>query len=554
MRILIVDCLSAGNGKRKFSRDFIGGGPKVIAGVLSQIKTLKAEIEIIRAEDIINPAESPDLNKLKSFDLCLISAMSMDLACVKKISTFWKKVKKNKMIILGGPISSDIQILEKVHADISIKGEGEEILLQIVNLLINSNNEMNNEICPHLRKIKGISFRFNGNIFSTGDKDPLSKEAFNKFTKPGLFINFYQFYKNYKAARIYVECLRGCSNFYRASDYYKSNGPCLKTCKVCRDEILKNRINCPRNIPPGCGFCSTIGSFGSPKSRNMELIISEIKALLKIGARRIVLGGPDLLDYKREDLVPEGILTTPEMPPLPNYHALNDLVENIINIDKVKQKEAQIFVENVKASLCTKEALKILSRIPNSVFSIGCETGSDEFAKKLGRPCFPEQILKAIVEAIKFGIRLHVYFIHSLLGEIVEYIMESIELLNKLYDLGVEKITIYKYREFPGSPFYNLNYYHKTTSKETKLLERYRKKLIKQAINFNLERKREMIGKDFDVILAEQNFINKEDAIGYILQGGPKVLVKKGNIMMGALVKARINKVISDKLVEGFIL
>ena len=38
MNVLIVDCLAIGEEKRKFSRDFIGGGPKLIAGILNQLR------------------------------------------------------------------------------------------------------------------------------------------------------------------------------------------------------------------------------------------------------------------------------------------------------------------------------------------------------------------------------------------------------------------------------------------------------------------------------------------------------------------------------------
>ncbi len=53
MRILIVDCLAIGEQKRKFSRDFIGGGPKLIAGVLNQSGIENLNIELFRAESII---------------------------------------------------------------------------------------------------------------------------------------------------------------------------------------------------------------------------------------------------------------------------------------------------------------------------------------------------------------------------------------------------------------------------------------------------------------------------------------------------------------------
>ena len=74
---------------------------------------------------------------------------------------------------------------------------------------------------------------------------------------------------------------------------------CIENCNICKEGKLEAKIKCPANIPPGCGFCSTISSFGYPKSREKKHIISEINQLIKIGAKRIVLGASDFLDYYR---------------------------------------------------------------------------------------------------------------------------------------------------------------------------------------------------------------------------------------------------------------
>ena len=62
-----------------------------------------------------------------------------------------------------------------------------------------------------------------------------------------------------------------------------------------------------------------------------------------------------------------------------------------------------------------------------------------------------------------------------------------------------------------------------------------------------------MLGNIFEVILAEPSFFNKKDAIGYILKGGPKVLVKNAGNRLEDSCSIKVMKVISDKLVEGII-
>ena len=110
MNILIVDCLAVGDGLRKFSRDFIGGGPKLIAGILKQSELENLNIKIERAEDLLSN-ESRDLYK---HDLCLISAMSMDFKGVQKVIENWRQIKRNNLIIIGGPIATDNNILKKL--------------------------------------------------------------------------------------------------------------------------------------------------------------------------------------------------------------------------------------------------------------------------------------------------------------------------------------------------------------------------------------------------------------------------------------------------------
>ncbi len=550
MNVVIVDCLTVGTGRRRFSRDFIGGGPRLIAGVLNRIGIENLKIKIVRAEDVFLKISS-----FVDYDICLISAMSMDFISVQNVLRLWRKDNGERITILGGPIASDLHILERIKCDIAIWGEGEKKIFSIFNILKDHNLKINTSALKMLKIIKGISILHAEKVFLCDySSEKLSLEDFNEFSEPKLNLKYIKHYENYKSAKVYVECLRGCSNYFRIGFPIKKNKRCLEQqCNKCRKVDTLDRMTCPLNIPPGCGFCSTVSNFGFPKSRSTKKIISEIRGLLSLGIKRIVLGGPDFLDYKREAFSENRALTNPRIPPEPNYIALNALINQIVALRQVKNNNAQIFIENVKASLCTEEALKILSKIPNSIFSIGCETGSEEFAKLLGRPFGPKETIKAVKNAIIMGIRVHVYFIHSLLGEKEEYLMESIELIKEFYDLGVEKITIYKYQDFPGTPFYALENKKALLRGNDKKIIRYRKKLVRTAINFNRERKMEMIGKNYEIILSEIDFHDKNNAIGYIIKGGPKVLIKNAASYLGNQVNAKIINVFSDKLVEGVI-
>ena len=548
MNILIVDCLAIGEEKRKFSRDFIGGGPKLIAGILNQIRIKDLNIKIIRAENLVFKKEIPT-NTLSSYDVCLISAMTMDIKSVRNVIRLWRKINNDKIIIIGGPITADNALLKKIDADISVFGEGEIKICSIIKLILRYGKKLNEELYNKLKEINGISFRYAGMLDFTNPS--LNLKEFVDITDPNLFLEHIRQYENYKTARVYVECLRGCSNYFRTKFELIGHQKCLETCNICKTVELNTTLKCPSNIPPGCGFCSTINTFGYPKSRKIEEIITEVEELLKIGVKRIVLGGPDFLDYKREEFVKDNILTTPNIPPEPNYELLEMLINHIICLKPIRDKKAQIFIENVKANLCTDRALKTISKIPNAIFSIGCETGSDEFAYQLGRPYPPSRTLNVIKNALSSGIRVHVYFIHSLPGETINYIKESIEFINKLYKLGVDKITIYKYQEIPGSPFHMLKNKKELIKQNNKELNRYRKKLVRLIINYNRMKKEEMINQHYNVFIAESSFFNTSDAIGYIIKGGPKVLIKNAANQLGKEKRVIVRRVLSDKLVQG---
>ncbi|MHA1150964.1 MAG: B12-binding domain-containing radical SAM protein [Promethearchaeota archaeon] len=553
MQVLILDCLAVGdNLRRAFSRDFIGGGPKLIAGVIKQLNIDDLYIKIYRAEDFLKR----DKNLLKKYDVCLISAMSMDLKSVQYLIQFCRNINPLLFVIVGGPISSDPELLKKINADLCVIGEGERKIVSIFKLISKNSLQINHENLALFKEISGIIFRFNGKIFKTEKDTFLSSEEYQHFSKPVYSIGFLKDYNNYKSARVYVECLRGCSNYFRTKLPLSPAKECNPSCSNCREGPLSNRIECPANIPPGCGFCSTIYSFGAPKSRKLNLILEEITSLIEMGVKRIVLGGPDFLDYKRDELTEHTPLTTPLIPPEPNYEYLNKFINSLQNINAIKEEKVQIFVENIKASLCTEEALKILAKIPHSIFSIGCETGSDIYSILLGRPFTPSTSYTAIKKAVSLGIRVHVYFIHSLPCETFEYLKESIEFIKKLYNLGeyVEKLTIYKYQDFPGAPFYSLSNKEKELQSKNKQLNKYRKKLVSLAISFNQERKRQMVGNNYKVLIAEKTFSSDKNAIGYMLQGGPKIIIENAEPYIGDEVIVEVQQVLSDKLILGKII
>ncbi len=106
MGILIVDALAANEGRRKFSRDTIGVGPRLIAGICEK---QKIESLIVRVEDLL---DSSKILKNNSFDAILISAMSVDEIAVKRAIKVIKEHNQDLKILLGGPILSEDRIIQ----------------------------------------------------------------------------------------------------------------------------------------------------------------------------------------------------------------------------------------------------------------------------------------------------------------------------------------------------------------------------------------------------------------------------------------------------------
>ncbi|MHA1701066.1 MAG: B12-binding domain-containing radical SAM protein [Promethearchaeota archaeon] len=553
IEILVVDCLTVGDGKRIFTRDFIGAGPRYVAGFIENISNGEVKTTLIRGETIIS--EKTEI--LKQFPIICLSSMTMDLRFTQRLLNLWLDYHpnpSNRLAIIGGPITSDDNLLYKIkNVDLSINGVGEFALAALFqkNLSTIEQNLRNSDDqkwkSALFSSIPGVSFIQLNEISRTSKNLPTENKW---FASTSGYPKKLKSYKDYKSARIFVETLRGCSNFRRTGLELKNKKLCLdNSCNICREENFKTQMNCPIQIAPGCGFCSTINEFGYPKSRDITALITEIKKLIEMGVSRIVLGGPGFFDFHREDLV-SGALINPSFPE-PNYRSLETLINQLLFIDKIKNHEVQIFIENVKAALCTNRALDIISKIPSSIFSIGCETGSQEFSNLLGRPGSPEQVYDAVSRAIERGIRVHVYFIHSLPGDTEKYTKETLELLNKFANLGIDKITIYKYQELPGAPFYQiprkLVHFDKKTIKNFKKIKRF-------VIGYNRSQKQKMIGKIVKVFLAEPNTMSPTDVIGWILEGGPKITVKDAIKSLGNFEDVQISRVITDRLVEGFLI
>jgi radical SAM superfamily enzyme YgiQ (UPF0313 family) len=524
VKALIVDALASGKGKRIVTRDAIGAGPRAIAGVF---ENKGIEVRIVEAEKIF--LDNFDLN---DYDLLLLSGMSGDLTSIRNVIKKWYK----KPVIIGGPVTSEPEKSLRISgADISVIGEGEETLLDLISLKIGSNELSQDQLID----IRGIAFKYKNRIFVNNLRPVMTKGVFNSFTPSVITIKNYSLYY---ASRVYLEVLRGCSNYNRETI---ENNEFCQDCNKCREGKLIDRYYCPLGKPPGCGYCSVPSLFGPPKSKSIHKICEEANRLLEIGVSRIVLSAPCILDYGRDSLVEPDPLTDPRNPE-PNYSELEGLFSKITEIPRIKDGSASIMIENIKASLVTERAAKILGTyFKGTPVSIGFETGSEEHSIKLGRPSTPNESLNAIKMLKNAGLKPYVYFIHGLPGQSSKTALDTVRALNSSIRNGAERIILYRFQSLPMSAFCNYpNGSPYVKDKNSKIV-------YDAALKANNSKKDELKGEKIRVIIAERYDRIPKYYVAYPLFHGPVVLVEGKDGLEGNIIDVKIMGKASDRMVYG---
>ncbi|MHA1367475.1 MAG: radical SAM protein, partial [Candidatus Heimdallarchaeota archaeon] len=282
------------------------------------------------------------------------------------------------------------------------------------------------------------------------------------------------------------------------------------------------------------------------KSRSVNAIVKEIKELLNSKVKRIVLSAPDILDFGR-DKTGQKYLINPSKPEA-NLFVLEELLVKINKLNQVKNRKAWIEIENVKANLFTEKVAKLFAKyLPNSPFSIGCETGSVSHSQLLGKAGNPLDTLKAVKFAHKYGLKAHVYFIHSLPGQTEQTAKETVELIHKL-EPYIEKITIYRFRPLPMSAFGDFPQPQPAIKNPTSLM------IANAANEVNLRKKKDFVGETVRVIISEPNYRDEKGAIAYILGGGPIIAVENALEKIGEILEVEIISAITEKLLLGRII
>ncbi len=527
VRLLLIDANARMSGKRLTTLDVIGAGPRYVLSVLRRHGI----------DAVLEPYENVVTSKgLKDFDVLAVSFMISDVEAVRKLISWWKRRKPDGIVMLGGPGALSPNILEKLDFDLAIVGECELVVPEIVKKGVFEDRSRLDDLIG----LKGVAVKLKGKVFWGGLAPWTPREVMEQYMPDTDSVAKYPFYW---ACRVYVEVVRGCSNFRRAKLYRECD-----LCNICRQGPLDARLRCPRNVAPGCGYCSVPSVHGPPRSRSIESIVSEVEKLLELGVTRIVLSAPDFLDYGRDLLVHPHPLTDPREPP-PNIDVIEKLLSKLSALEPVLEGVACISIENVKPCLVNEYVAEVLGKyLKGTVVYIGLESGSDELLDRVGRPCSVSEAIRCIELLKKYGLRPYVYLMHGIPTETDDDVKKTVELVDLLEKIGVERIVLYRFRPLPFSAFEKAELPPPAIAKPStrELYERVRK--------FNEARKRELLNRVIRAVIASSYPKKRGYVVAYPLLHGPTIVIRASRNYIGAVVDVKIVKVVSDRLVEGMLL
>lgn len=340
-----------------------------------------------------------DLNALKEeLKDCMCVGFSVMTSQVTKsleLSKLIKSLKPEIKIIWGGthPTLFPIQTLENPNIDFAVKGEGEEVLFELVTELKYPRN--------------GFS-HINGLVFKDGSKI---------VTNP--------------PQGVFKEFVNLSPDWDLMSDFVTDH----MTLFFCGKNHKSVAIHSGRGCPYRCNFCINNIVFGkSRRTKSIDLIIKEIKIVLQKFNPNLISIMDDNF-FINQKFVEDFCSRLKEEGMDIKWNA-NSRVNYFDNFD-------DNFLSKLKESGCI-------------CLTFGAESGSRKILQYLKKDISPEQIYNAAVKCVKYDIVPIFSFMTGLPGETKEERLETLRLIKKLKGVSnkVGFTTIQIIRPYPGGELY----------------------------------------------------------------------------------------------------
>jgi radical SAM superfamily enzyme YgiQ (UPF0313 family) len=539
MKAIVVDAFTEGEKELNLQ---IGVGPRLIATVISETGV---ECDLVWFRRVY---ENPKI--LKDYDLIFVSGFTNSKETIDSICKRACHENPEAIKILGGPVAFDPNDYFKESGfDISVVGEGEKTIVELIT------SGFDRDL---MKGVKGIVFKEGSEVIYTGKRPPLDKGELNRIPD----IKYVTAYPFYKFARVSVECVRGCSNFNRPRIELEDGTKCIE-CGNCESDDLRKRMHCPVDIEPGCGYCCVPHIFGPPRSRARETIVKEIQGLIDVGASKISLSAPDLLDYKREESLNDEPLTDPFWPE-PNYSEIEKLLSSIAALEGVNES-VFLSIDELKPSLLNDRILEMIAKyLPGSPIVLVCESGSQDQLQELGRPFPVEKNVELTKKARELGLIPMTFFINWLPNQTSERTNQTLKFMEKLERAGCVRMLCYRLAALPATAFHGMQI---EEDAELNL------PILKKAKEINLKNLRQYLGKETEVVVVKgkhefrpqrkrkgggsKKAESFECALGFLENDSgifsPLFCIAdtEGKLKPGQKVKVKVEKVLSPRAVRA---
>ncbi|MEM0504385.1 MAG: TIGR04013 family B12-binding domain/radical SAM domain-containing protein [Sulfolobales archaeon] len=205
---------------------------------------------------------------------------------------------------------------------------------------------------------------------------------------------------------------------------------------------LFNPIEVSRGCPYACKYCQVSYIFGRlMRHRSLDIVLRYCRELIKRGINDLRFISPNILAYGGSGTKV-------------NFNALAEFVEGIKKLkDLGGRPYLGSFPSEMRPDFIEPDTIKLIKDVvSNRKVSIGVQSGSDRVLKELNRGHTVEDALNAINLLRSYGFVVDADLIVGLPNEDLADSLKTLELIQKLIDLGGVRIHLHHYIPLPGTP------------------------------------------------------------------------------------------------------
>jgi tRNA-2-methylthio-N6-dimethylallyladenosine synthase len=270
-----------------------------------------------------------------------------------------------------------------------------------------------------------------------------------------------------------------------------------------------------------CSYCVVPYTRGREYSRPATSILEEIKYIVELGVKEVVLLGQNVDNYQGID--ENGVKC-----------GLADLIRKVDDVDGIKRIRYATSYPSQFADdmiLAHRELKKLMPFIHLPV-----QSGSNRILKLMNRKYTKESYIE-LIEKIRKSIpkaAISSDFIVGFAGETEEDFQETLELIKTV---KYASFFAFKYSRRPNTAGYAMPQQVSEEIKRKRLAV-LQELLNEQQMNFNSD----FIGKELEVLVENISKNNKSAAFGRSIYSQAVILDIPSNVGIGDIVKVRINK------------